>query len=133
MNLNEFSYSKTAIDKGIDNTIPENLIQNANDFIEKIYTPLSELFPGKAIHLNSGFRSKALNDALPRASKTSQHMLASAMDFTIEGLSLQEIIKKIRNSDIAFDQVILERTWVHIGRNPTLSDEKQRKQFKNFQ
>jgi putative chitinase len=73
----------------------------------------------KPIIVNSGYRSPAVNKAVG-GSPTSAHALGYAVDFTCaEFGDPMAICRAIRASDIAFDQLILERNlWVHISFDP---------------
>lgn len=85
---------------------------------------IRSLFDNKAITINSAYRSDAVNKAVG-GSPTSDHVQGLAADFIIPGLDNKDIMRKIINSSIKFDQLILEPAWVHIGigsrmRNETL-------------
>jgi zinc D-Ala-D-Ala carboxypeptidase len=68
----------------------------------------------RPIQVASGYRSVALNSAIGGAA-TSDHMNGLACDFTIAGLPLPEVMIKIMNSGMKYDQLIMEPTWIHIG------------------
>ena len=69
----------------------------------------------KPIHINSGFRSEAVNRFVG-GSVTSVHMLGYAADFTCPNFGRpMDICMAIIDAGIVFDQLILEPTWVHIG------------------
>lgn len=59
--------------------------------------------PGKAIHLNSGYRSPHYNEKLKRAggnvASTSTHMDGIALDFSIEGMPGKTLWEMIRKED----------------------------------
>lgn len=68
-----------------------------------------------AVLVNSGFRSKAVNKAVG-GSKTSAHMFGVACDFRAPRLgSPLAVCRALAASDLAFDQLIEEGTWVHIS------------------
>ena len=46
---------------------------------------------GKPVHITSGYRTKARNDALPNSSKNSQHLLGKAADFWVEGVPVTTV------------------------------------------
>jgi hypothetical protein len=68
------------------------------------------------IHVSSGYRCPALNDALG-SKRTSQHVQGLACDFTANAYGSPDIIfADIITSDIPYDQVILEfDRWIHIS------------------
>ena len=77
--LAEFTASDTAARKGIDNTLPRELLPAAlatAEMMERIRAVLG----GKAIIITSGYRSPALNTAIG-STHTSDHPKALAVDF----------------------------------------------------
>lgn len=118
--LEELIASDTASRLGIDNTPPDDALDNIRTFLvpgaEKVRT-----FLGKPMHINSGFRSKALNAAVPGSSDTSAHTLGFAIDFVCPEFGTPwDICHAIaEKSLIKFDQVIYEYgSWVHISFDP---------------
>lgn len=98
---------------------PESVIENLHvlaEFLEQIRELL-----GHPITINSGYRCLPLNRALG-SKDTSQHLTGEAADFTCPGFgSPREIVEKIRDSGIKFDQCILEYgRWVHISFSPRM-------------
>jgi hypothetical protein len=75
----------------------------------------------KPIIVNSGYRSPAVNKAVG-GSPTSAHALGYAVDFICSDFGdPMAICRAIAASDIAFDQLILERNlWVHISFDPRM-------------
>jgi hypothetical protein len=69
---------------------------------------------GGPVQVSSGYRSPAVNAALGGA-KSSAHLQGLAADINVPGLAPRVLAKLIRDSDIQFDQLIYEGTWVHIG------------------
>lgn len=73
---------------------------------------------GKPLIITSGLRCKQLNDAVG-GSPTSQHVKCEAIDFIAKGLTSEQIAKKLANSDLKFQQLIIETSngaeWVHIS------------------
>lgn len=76
---------------------------------------------GVAVHVNSGYRCQALNEAIG-GSKTSQHPKGEAADIVPIGLDLTAAFNRIRTSGIEFGQLILEDgdgddvpTWLHVS------------------
>lgn len=114
--LTEFTTSQTASRRGIDNTPSPAIIvrlKRTAAGLEKVRARL-----GKPILVSSGYRCPALNKAVG-GSPTSDHMEGDAADFTSPGFgSPLNICRAIAASDIDFDQLIDEDTWVHISFGP---------------
>lgn len=115
--LNEFLISQTASRLGIDNTPTEEHLANlrkvaaAGEIIRAHFGP---------VHISSGYRSKALNAAVPGSSLTSAHCFGLAMDFHVDGVSNLVICRWIVENLDDYDQVIYEfgpapTGWVHLG------------------
>ena len=124
LSLAEYVKSNTAERKGIDNSVPEELIPSAKALAENIFQPIREHF-GSPIYVSSGFRSDALNEAIG-GSKTSQHSKAEAMDIDMDhrrGPENEDIFHYIKDN-LPFDQLIWEfgteqrPNWVHVSYNP---------------
>lgn len=83
--LAEFCRSGTAARRGIDNTLPAELMPSAMktlQMLERIRQQLSELAGRDVpILITSGYRCPALNTAIG-SSSTSDHLKASAADWT---------------------------------------------------
>jgi zinc D-Ala-D-Ala carboxypeptidase len=74
---------------------------------------------GKPLKVNSAFRGPSVNAAVG-GSKTSQHMLGEAADFSVVGVDDAEVHRWICTaSGLKFGQCILERppgrSWVHLS------------------
>jgi len=112
--LEQLIYSETAERERIDNTpapeIVNNLLRLARG-LEQVRT-----LTGFPLEISSGYRCPELNSRVGGA-RTSQHTRGQAADFTCAEFGPPlEIIKAIRDSDIDFDQCILEYArWVHIS------------------
>lgn len=111
--LEELTNSDLASRKGWDNTPNEqetaNLKRLAN-FLEAVRTIL-----GKPIFINSGFRSKQVNDGVG-SKDSSQHRLGCAADIRVQGMTPNEVCRKIIASGLAYDQLIREfDAWTHIS------------------
>jgi hypothetical protein len=73
------------------------------------------LLGGKPVMINSGFRSKQVNDSVG-SKDTSQHRIGCAADIRIPGMTPNEVVKAIIASDIGYDQLIREfDSWTHIS------------------
>jgi len=111
--LEEMISSEIAARKGLDNTPNAteiaNLVRTAG-LLEQVRKVL-----GKPIIINSGFRSKAVNDAVG-SKDTSQHRIGCAADIRVPGMTPREVVDAIIKADIPYDQVIREfDSWTHIS------------------
>ncbi len=121
--LAEFTKSQTAIRRGINNnpTLAHRLAMAA--LCNAILEPLRAHF-GRPVRITSGYRSKALNDAIG-GSQTSQHSKGEAADIEIPGVDNRRLAKWIE-ANLPFDQLILEGAkrgdpnagWVHVSFGP---------------
>ena len=70
---------------------------------------------GRAIMVNSAYRSKAVNDACG-SRDTSQHRLGCAADIRVPGMAPDAIVRAVMASGLAYDQIIREfDAWTHIS------------------
>jgi hypothetical protein len=93
-----------------------NLVRLAA-FLEQVKTALG----GKPVMINSGFRSKQVNDSVG-SKDTSQHRIGCAADIRVPGMTPNEVVKAIMASDIGYDQLIREfDSWTHISVPNTVS------------
>ena len=108
-----------------DNTPNEQELANLKRlalFLEEV----KKLLGGKAIMVNSAFRSAEVNRAVGSTDK-SQHRLGCACDIRVPNMTPDEVVKAIINSDLEYDQVIREfDRWTHVS-IPNTVDEKPRK------
>jgi zinc D-Ala-D-Ala carboxypeptidase len=110
------------IDNSPNQTEIENLQRLAN-FLEEVKTVLG----GKPVMISSGFRCKALNDAVG-SKDSSQHRVGCAADFRVPGMTPDEVVRAIIASGIGYQQIIREfDRWTHIS-VPNQADETPRKQ-----
>ena len=73
------------------------------------------LLGGKPVMINSGFRSKQVNDSVG-SKDTSQHRIGCAADIRVPGMTPNEVVTAIIASDIGYDQLIREfDSWTHIS------------------
>lgn len=116
--LREFIASRKAKEHGIDNTPPEEVVENLRALCVHTLEPLRNAL-GLPIIVTSGFRTMALNNLLAHASSTSQHMQGRAADLYVGKGSREELIKAFReillNPGIDFDQLILYPTFIHVS------------------
>lgn len=115
----------------LDNTPNSSEINNLRRLAEML-EEVKTLLDGKPIMINSGFRSKAVNDAVG-SKDSSQHRVGCAADIRVPGLTPDQVVKAIIGSSIAFDQIIREFAtpegggWTHISvpNNPSGIPRKQ--------
>lgn len=129
MNLNfsikELIRSQNAINSGIDNTPNIEQIDNLLNLIFYCLQPIRDKLK-KPMIITSGFRNSKVN-FLAGGRINSQHLEGKAADFKVNGMTINQIINFIAKSGIEFDQLINEKTWVHISFNKG----KNRKQILN--
>ncbi len=119
-NKEDLERSSTASSHNIDNSIPDNLYYKAERLcneMENVRKFLGEQAKEEVfIYVNSGYRCSELN-ALVKGQPTSQHMALEAMDFHCSKYSPEEVWNLIKNSNLPYDQLILEHDtnsiWVH--------------------
>lgn len=149
--FDEFEYSTTALQRGINNQMSSNIKDNVEEFVNRLLDPLRESWAAycsqeglgtPAITITSGYRSKELNQAVG-GSESSAHRLGFAADvFPNNGRmkEFRDFCKKwFKESGRKFDQVIIENVdsnnipkWIHIGfKNKTGEQRKQMLIMKN--
>jgi zinc D-Ala-D-Ala carboxypeptidase len=112
--LEEMSFSETAARLGIDNT--PGPVALGNLFLTAIVMErIRKLLGDKPITVHSGYRAPAVNKAVGGVS-TSAHCFGLACDFVCPqfGTPLETALV-ILKSELAYDQLILEYGWVHVG------------------
>jgi len=117
MNLTEhFTLEELTVTshREFDNTPNEaeraNLIRLAT-FLESVKIALG----GKPVMINSGYRSKAVNDSVG-SKDSSQHRVGAACDFRVPGMAPNEVVKTIIAAGLPYDQIIREfDSWTHIS------------------
>jgi hypothetical protein len=115
--FSEITKSSTAARLGIDNSLPENLLDTAKKTLlrmEKV-----RVLIGHPIIIDSMYRCLPLNRVL-KSADTSQHPKCEAIDFISPAAGTPTEICRflLKNQDlIRWDQLILEHDWVHISWN----------------
>jgi hypothetical protein len=111
--LAEFVNSPTAIARGIPNDpLPEHVFHMQETCV-KLLQPMRELVG--PLPITSGFRTPMLNQVIGGSSKTSAHMHGWAIDCKPQRMSMVELMHWLWGTSLAFDQAILEPSWIHIG------------------
>ena len=86
-------------------------LQRLAAFLEQV----REVLGGRAVMVNSAFRSKAVNDAVG-SSDRSQHRLGCAADIRVPGMTPDAVVRAVVASGLAYDQLIKEfDSWTHIS------------------
>jgi zinc D-Ala-D-Ala carboxypeptidase len=115
----------TRTDTGILNEPCPAEIARLIDLCFEVLEPVRELLKTK-IKITSGYRSVQVNRAVG-GKATSQHLNGSAADFIPLNCRLEDAYLLIRDSNIPYDQLILEPGWLHIS-----YDKKPRHQHQSF-
>jgi len=110
----ELTRSDAAVRLGVENTPNESEIENLKRLAE-LLEEVKKAVGGKAVMINSGFRSKPVNDAVG-SKDTSQHRLGCAADLRVPGMKPREVVEACIAAQVPFDQIILEfDSWTHIS------------------
>lgn len=104
----------------LDNTPDAAALANLHRlaaFLEQV----REVLGGRAVVINSAYRSKAVNDAVG-SKDTSQHRLGCAADIRVPGMSPDAVVKAVMASGLGYQQLIREFSdpvkgggWTHIS------------------
>lgn len=119
----EMIQSDTAKSKGIENIPDWEQIDALRSLIETILDPLREWFK-KPIHVNSGYRCKALNSAVGGVSN-SFHLYGQGADITAGNRTENEKLFNYIKDNLPFTELGWEGkgAWIHVGYNG--KDEKE--------
>lgn len=103
------------------NNIPSwDSLSNLIYLCKYILDPLRDAY-GKPIHVNSGYRSSFVNEAVGGVSN-SQHKFGCAADISVGSRgSISELFALIQEVKLPFDQVIYYRKagFIHVSWSPT--------------
>lgn len=111
--LAEMTTSQIANREGIDNSPDSQSIANLVELCQTLEAVRSLV--DRPILISSGYRSKALNRKIGGAA-TSAHVRGLAADIIAVSLAPRELARRIIDSGLPFDQLILEFDgWVHLG------------------
>ena len=105
----------TKTNTGITNQPNKQELQALIILSGKVLQPLRDIY-GKAIAVNSGFRSYAVNKAVG-AAKGSQHSKGEAADLTTHTKEGNKQLFEIIKSELEYDQLINEYdySWIHVS------------------
>lgn len=112
--LEELTRSDAAVRNGWDNTPNDTEIANLTR-LAQLLEKVKEAVGGKPVMINSGFRSKQVNDAVG-SKDSSQHRKGCAADFRVPGMTPRQVVDACIAASVPFDQIILEfDSWTHIS------------------
>lgn len=124
--MSELIYSDTAIKYNINNMPDINSLDNMLNLIVYCLQPIRNKLK-KPMIITSGYRCTEVNK-LVGGVENSQHTKGQAVDFIVNGMTPYQIYMHILNSNIEYDQLILEPNWVHISYN---KDKNRKQHFRN--
>lgn len=112
--LEELTRSEAADRNGWDNTPNAQEIENLKR-LAALLQQVKTAVGGKPVMINSGFRSKQVNDSVG-SKDSSQHRLGCAADIRVPGMKPREVVEVCIAAEVPFDQIILEfNSWTHIS------------------
>jgi hypothetical protein len=115
--LAELTASQTAERAGLANIPNGEAVENLRR-LAAVLEDVRALLGNVAVLVSSGYRSPALN-RLVGGSNTSAHVSGCAADFIAPGFGTpRQVCLRVMETGIAFDQLIYEGTWVHLGIAP---------------
>ena len=131
MEYSKYISSEYAKEHDIPNIPNPEVEKKCRLFLGYMVSPLEELFLPNTINFHSGYRSPKLNIAL-KGKMFSQHLQGNALDFDVQGLTLQQAYDKIVNSNLIWDQLIIEghdnHQWIHCSFDTSKTPNQQRRQ-----
>jgi hypothetical protein len=111
--LEELTVSEAAARQGLSNEPTDEALENLKrlaEFLEDV-----RALVGKPIRINSAYRSPEVNAAVG-GSKNSQHCFGCAADIRVPGMTPDEVVRLITDSDLDYDQCIREfDSWTHVS------------------
>ena len=112
--MSELIYSNEAIKKNINNMPNVDSLDCMLELITNVLQPIRNAIK-KPMIITSGYRCAKLNKIVG-GKPNSQHLKGQAVDFIINGLEPEYIVKFIQGMGIEFDQLLNEYdSWVHIS------------------
>jgi hypothetical protein len=120
--LEELTRSEVAARNGWDNSPNQEEIANLQR-LAYLLEKVKEAVGGKPVMINSGFRSKQVNDSVG-SKDSSQHRIGCAADIRVPGMTPRQVVEACITASVLFDQIILEfDAWTHISvsTDPTLA------------
>ncbi|MDD4515985.1 D-Ala-D-Ala carboxypeptidase family metallohydrolase [Massilibacteroides sp.] len=123
--LEEFTYSRVAIEYGIINSPPPEAIEALRCLCVRLLEPIRTHCGDCPIHILSGYRCPALNKRVGGVA-TSQHLKGEAADLYM--VDLQPLVQLLRSPDAPeFDQAIYyrHRGFIHLSFTSSGSNRRQ--------
>lgn len=112
--LEELTRSDAAARNGWDNTPNEAETENLRR-LAVLLESVKSAVGMKPVMINSGFRSKQVNDSVG-SKDTSQHRIGCAADLRVPGMTPRQVVEACIANAVPFDQIILEfDSWTHIS------------------
>lgn len=112
--LEELTHSESAARNGWDNTPNGDEVANLTR-LAQLLEQVKKAVGGKPVMINSGFRSKQVNDSVG-SKDSSQHRLGCAADLRVPGMTPKQVVEACIAASVPFDQIILEfDAWTHIS------------------
>lgn len=112
--LEELTRSEAADRNGWDNTPNEQETANLKR-LAGLLQQVKAAVGGKPVMINSGFRSKQVNDSVG-SKDSSQHRTGCAADIRVPGMKPREVVEACIAAKVPFDQIILEfDSWTHVS------------------
>jgi zinc D-Ala-D-Ala carboxypeptidase len=102
-----------------DNTPPPEVVGTLRTTAARM-EQVRRLLGDRVISVSSGYRCRALNRAVGGA-RTSAHLTGDAVDFNCYGFGDPlAVCRALAESDLSFDQLIEEGSWVHVSFDPRM-------------
>lgn len=115
--ISELLHSDIAEAHKIKNSPDMSSMDNMLDLIFHLLNPL-RVYLKRPVIVSSGFRCNELNKKVGGVDD-SQHTKGQAVDIVVQGMKAKDLAKFILNTQLEFDQLIVERKgsteWVHIS------------------
>jgi len=112
--LEELTRSDAAARNGWDNTPNEAETENLRR-LAVLLESVKSAVGMKPVMINSGFRSKQVNDSVG-SKDSSQHRIGCAADLRVPGMTPRQVVEACIANAVPFDQIILEfDSWTHIS------------------
>ena len=112
--LEELTHSDAAVRHGWDNIPNGDEIANLTR-LAQLLEQVKKAVGGKPVMINSGFRSKQVNDSVG-SKDSSQHRLGCAADIRVPGMTPRQVVDACIAAKVPFDQIILEfDAWTHLS------------------
>lgn len=133
--LSEATRSDTAIRLGLDNTPSQEVFDNMVQAAERMET-VRRILGGDPIEITSWHRAPAVDKAVGGVGRTNGHASGWCIDFRKyqhlpNYMTPLEICEALMKTDLRWDQLIWEGTWVHISFHPALRQHRLTAHFGN--